>query len=287
MVERIAHAKVNLALHVTGQRDDGYHTLDSLVVFAEYGDRIRVEEPVHAHGPVTVAVGGEFGEALTAGPENLATSAALMLQSALKAKGENPKPVGIYLEKNLPIASGIGGGSADAAAVLLALQEFWQSEVDLLPIAQSLGADVAMCLHSKPLRATGIGDEITLLESRSATCLLLVNPGIEVPTPNVFANLSEKDNSPISQTNLYQLPAFQVIQQMRNDLQEPAVACVGQISAVLEAIETTNPLIARMSGSGATCFGLYDTIQLADQARAAVLEAHADWWCVATKTTVS
>jgi len=186
MIERVAHAKVNLALHVTGQREDGYHLLDSLVVFTEFGDIVRVQKPHHAHGPIALTVTGPFGEQLSTGPENLVTSAAFMLREAVRRNGSEPSPVEIELEKNLPIASGIGGGSADAAATLLALQEVWQSACDLPSIAKDLGADVLMCLHSVPLRAQNIGNEISFQSTQKPLHVVLVNPDIEVSTPVVF-----------------------------------------------------------------------------------------------------
>ncbi|MEM9279004.1 MAG: 4-(cytidine 5'-diphospho)-2-C-methyl-D-erythritol kinase, partial [Pseudomonadota bacterium] len=144
MIERTAHAKINLALHVTGQRDDGYHLLDSLVVFTEFGDTIEVSEPHHPHGPLEVSVDGPFSENLSCGSGNLISSAALLLLDVVKREIGKPRAARVKLTKNLPLASGIGGGSADAAATLLALHEFWGIEVDLLPLARILGADVPM-----------------------------------------------------------------------------------------------------------------------------------------------
>lgn len=287
MLQRTAHAKINLALHVTGQRDDGFHLLDSLVAFAEFGDEITVQEPHHPHGPIEVIVAGPFGEGLPTGAENLITAATVLLREGVIREGVKPKPVSICLTKNLPVASGIGGGSADAAAALLALQEFWGSSVDLIPIAAALGADIPMCLHSKPLRARGIGDEITRLESAQPLNLVLVNPGIAVSTPSVFKQLSDKNNPPIDLLADGPLPDVEALVDMRNDLQQPAIDLVPHISEVLEVLQSLNPLLCRMSGSGATCFGVFKTLEAAIAAEQSIKSARADWWSVATQTTVT
>ena len=287
MIERFARAKINLALHVTGQREDGYHLLDSLVVFAEFGDVIEIIEPHHPHGPIEVSVAGEFAEGLGTGVENLATIAAVLLREEVKRNGIDPKPVAVTLKKNLPIASGIGGGSADAAATLLGLKEYWASDVDLMPIAQSLGADVPMCLYSRPLRARGIGDEIMLLQNAPALNLVLVNAGVEVSTPQVFQELANRKNSPITDLVWNDFPTMKEVCEMRNDLQPSAIGLVPKINTVLAAIEAHKPLLARMSGSGATCFGCFETFEEAQSVNRIISEAHPDWWCVATRTTVS
>lgn len=287
MIERIAHAKINLALHVTGQRDDGYHLLDSIVVFAEYGDRITIDLPDHSHGPITVSISGPFGDNLPSGPENLVTAAAFLLRDALMKTGANPAPVHIYLEKNLPLASGIGGGSADAAAVLLGLREAWNADIDLTPIAKGLGADVAMCLQSTPLRARRIGDEIQQLNKNIPLNIVLVNPGTPISTPDVFRHLVKKDNAPIELAGDGKFPEIEDLRNMRNDLQTPAAELVPEIAGVLSALEDSGAGLVRMSGSGATCFGVYETHADAENARERIREAHSDWWCVATRTTVS
>ncbi|MEM9330072.1 MAG: 4-(cytidine 5'-diphospho)-2-C-methyl-D-erythritol kinase [Pseudomonadota bacterium] len=285
MIERIAHAKINLALHVTGQRKDGYHLLDSLVVFSEYGDKVRVDKPHHAHGPLEVSVDGPFSQGLSGGPGNLVSSAALMLMEAVK-KNQEVKPVAVHLTKNLPVASGIGGGSADAAATLLALQEFWGSDVDLVPIAAGLGADVPMCLQSKPLRAEGIGDKLSPLKTENALSVLLVNPGQDVPTPIIFRLLKDKENSPISSNGMDTLPDLTELGAMRNDLQGPAEKLFPVISDVLERLVQAGAVVTRMSGSGATCFGIFNTLEEAEAAGRAILKENSDWWCVAAGTTV-
>ncbi len=287
MIERIAHAKINLALHVTGQREDGYHLLDSLVVFLDKGDLVRVDKPHHSHGPIAVITDGPFSEGLSSGPENLVTAAALALRSAIMVQGNAPEPVVIYLEKNLPVASGIGGGSADAAATLLALQEYWQSECDLEKIGLSLGADVPMCLQSSPLRARGIGDEVQSLRTDEALHIVLVNPGRSVPTPDVFKQLTSHDNDPIDIASGNQFPVLSELQSLRNDLQEPATKIEPTITQVLAELEKTGADLVRMSGSGATCFGVYKSHDAANVACESILKSHSDWWCVAGETTLN
>lgn len=286
-IERIAHAKINLALHVTGQRDDGYHLLDSLVVFSNFGDKISISEASNPSSLVRLAIEGPFSGGLESGANNLVSRAALSLGYEITKQSGKPIPVNIRLTKNLPIASGIGGGSADAAATLLALNEFWNSETDLMPIAKNLGADIPMCLHSKSLRAQGIGDEITLLEAKKPLNIILVNPNIEVSTPAIFRHLAGKQNSSMFDEMITALPQISKIGNLRNDLQKPAIEIEPVVEQVLSVIEQTHPNFARMSGSGATCFGLYDTLQEAQKAAKDIEKQNPNWWCVATSTTVS
>lgn len=287
MLERIAHAKINLALHITGQRDDGYHLIDSLVVFTQYGDVISVSETKDSSSLVSLTIDGPFAETLEIGANNLVSRAALALgYEVTKAHGK-PKPVQIKLTKNLPIASGIGGGSADAAATLLALQAFWGSEIELEAIALKLGADVPMCLYSKPLRAQGIGDELSLLESKSPFYIVLVNPLKQVSTPAIFKKLVKKDNAPIYTEAIIKCPELSSMQSMRNDLQQHAVELEPAIQSVIECLNKTDASLVRMSGSGATCFGMFDTKQSADEALNQIKSQNSNWWCIATTTTVS
>lgn len=286
-IERIAHAKINLALHVTGKREDGYHVLDSLVVFADFGDRISISKAHNPSSLVSLKIEGPFCEGLEGGANNLVSRAALSLGYELTKHSGKPTPVDIRLTKNLPLASGIGGGSADAAATLLALNEFWDGDVDLMPIAKTLGADVPMCLQSKPLRAQGIGDQIRLLETKEPLHMILANPNVEVSTPMIFKNLTDKQNTPMFEKAITTMPTICDIKNLRNDLQMTAVEIEPAIRTVLAAITETNAQLARMSGSGATCFGLYETLPEAQKAAKLIKTHNPDWWCVATSTTVS
>lgn len=287
MLERIAHAKINLALHVTGQRSDGYHLLDSLVAFTEFGDVIAVKEADNASDLFSLTVDGPFSKGLEAGANNLVSRAVLALADKVSQSSGKPKPAAIKLTKNLPVASGIGGGSADAAATLLAVQEFWQTDFELDVIALELGADVPMCLHSKPLRAKGIGDELSLLEAKKPLHMVLINPNLEVSTPEIFKKLTNKNNSPISTKTIKDLPSVSGLEPMRNDLQNPALEVEPVIKEVLSALQETNADLVRMSGSGATCFAIYNNQQLAEAAVEQIKTNNPNWWCVASKTTVS
>jgi len=275
MITRIAHAKINLALHVTGQRDDGYHLLDSIVGFTEYGDSISIAPAAKGVNEHSLEITGPFSDGLDAGSENLVLKAAELYSEVISSQQERFFPVHIKLEKNLPIASGIGGGSADAAATFLGLQEIWESRIDPIVIAKKLGADLAMCLHSKPLRACGIGDEIILFSNLKPMHMVLVNPNVEISTPAIFKTLSNKDNPPIVEDAL---------SDMRNDLQPPAIEIAPIISDVLKTLKDKEPQVARMSGSGATCFGIFDNAKQADDARIQILSQHPDWWSIATTT---
>ncbi len=284
--EYIAHAKINLALHVTGQRPDGFHLLDTLVVFAQFGDRIILSPGRDKGAGAAFETCGPFAGKLGADENNLVMRAANALA---QFAGKPVAPVAITLEKNLPVASGIGGGSADAAATLLALKDFWlpDTELDLADIAASLGSDVAMCLHAKPLRAQGIGEVITPLNSTSPLALLLVNPGVPVATPEVFKRLSLRKNPAISNEPMTKLPGLRQITVLRNDLEQAAIAIAPIIAEVLTTLtDTQNCRLARMSGSGATCFGIYDSFASAEAAMNTVKAGHSDWWCVASRTTL-
>lgn len=286
-IERIAHAKINLALHVTGQREDGYHLLDSLVVFTEFGDSLSISEANNPSSLVSLKIDGPFSEGLECGANNLVSRSALSLGYEMTKLSGKPLPVEIKLTKNLPIASGIGGGSADAAATLLALSEFWNSDIDLIPIAEKLGADIPMCLHAKPLRAQGIGDEISLLETKNPHHIIMINPNVEVSTPTIFKHLTDKQNAPMFVDAIKAMPSIAEVGTLRNDLQEAAIEIEPVIQTVLNAIEQTDSNLVRMSGSGATCFGLYDSLQEAQKAVGLIKSQYPTWWCVATSTTVS
>jgi len=188
-----APAKINLALHVTGQRADGYHLLETLVTFTEAGDMIRIRDAKED----SFSISGPFGEVLRAsdGNNNLVTRARDLLREALA--GTDIRSVGIHLEKNLPVASGIGGGSADAAATLRGLLRHWNAKIDpasLEKIALRLGADVPMCLKSQSLIARGIGEEIEVITDLPKLFLVLANPLMAVSTPDIFRRLENKSN---------------------------------------------------------------------------------------------
>lgn len=285
-----AHAKINLALHVTGRRGDGYHLLDTLVTFAAFGDRLTFT----AADADRFTLSGRFADAVPRGDDpdrgNLVLKARNLLRQYAEAEGLSPTPVHIHLEKQLPPASGIGGGSADAAATLRGLARFWRLPGEVpASLALSLGADVPMCLSGKPLFARGIGDAITSIAGFPRLFLVLANPLHQVSTPEVFRALEHRDNSPILDGDM-PLRAegwFDLIKNARNDLQFPASRIAPVIFAVIDALAATGAELVRMSGSGATCFGLYPDLASAEKAATRLAAAFPDWFVVATPTLVA
>jgi 4-diphosphocytidyl-2-C-methyl-D-erythritol kinase len=280
-VVALAPAKINLALHVTGRRDDGYHEIETLAVFAETGDRI-VANAAYAD---SFGLSGPFAAKLEGHGGNLVLKARDALRQWAQDAGHVAGAVALRLEKNLPVASGIGGGSADGAAALLALKALWELPDDfpLAEIARNLGADVPMCLASRPLLASGIGENITPVELSGQLHALLVNPGVAVPTQTVFGLLRQRENPPLQPLPTHGFDIGWLARQ-RNDLEQPAIAAhpvIGKVLARLEACK--GALLARMSGSGATCFALFGTAQEAQAAADAIARVHPGWWCVATR----
>lgn len=278
-----APAKINLALHVTGRRDDGYHLLDSLVTFAEDGDEL-VFETVDSD---SFRVVGRFGTELSQ-DDNLVLKARDLLRVALDAQGQPYGPVAITLDKSLPIASGIGGGSADAAATLRGLSRLWKADLPaqtLLEIAIQLGADVPMCLASTPLRARGIGEAIEKAAMPSVP-LVLVNPLKPVSTPEIFRSLARRDNAPIGEITAAPNASawMKSLSVLRNDLQPPAEALVPEITEACDLLRQSLAGFVRMSGSGATCFGLYETEAAAIKAALALSAYRPNWYVLLTRT---
>jgi len=266
-----APAKVNLYLRVVGRRADGYHLLDSLAVFAGIGDVLRLEP---AEGLGLTLSGPEAG-ALAAEPDNLVLRAARALaEAAGVATGAT-----LALEKNLPVASGIGGGSADAAAALRGMARLWGvAGVDLPAIAGRLGADVPVCLASRPARMQGVGEVLSAAPGLPAYGLLLANPRVAVATPSVFRARTPGFSDPAPQpARLADAAALaDWLRPLGNDLQDAAIGLCPTIAEVLAAI-TAQPgcLLARMSGSGATCFGIFADGGAAARAAKALPAA---WW---------
>lgn len=260
-------AKVNLTLHVTGQRADGYHLLDSLVCFPNIGDQLRFSPA----DTMSLEILG--GAELPSDRNNLVMRAA----DAFLDTGHQ-----ITLDKALPVSSGIGGGSANAAAVIrYALKS--SEPVDLIARAANLGADVPVCIASTPQRFEGIGDVLTPVNIwPDGGYMLLVNPRVPVSTPAMFSALDSKTNPPMPA----ELPPFATLKALvdfiakqRNDLQAPAIAAQPVISNVLDAIDTNQGcLITRMSGSGATCFGIFQDQADVLKAAAQIGSNHPDWW---------
>lgn len=274
-VERKARAKINLALHVTGRRADGYHLLDSVVAFADTGDRIVVTDSQD----LSLTVTGPMAAGLSVGPDNLVLRAA-------KALGQD-RGAAITLDKHLPVASGIGGGSADAAATLLALAELWGCALPNSAAVLALGADVPVCLVGHAARMQGIGEVITPVTLPVAH-VVLVNPGFGLATADVFRALTSRDNPALDLPG-EALPDAQAValwlHQTRNDLQPAAEALAPAIRPVIAALQAQpGCLLARMSGSGATCFGLFATARRAEAAATALTRP--GWWVRAAALVV-
>lgn len=276
-----APAKVNLYLHVTGRRTDGYHLLDSLFAFADVGDTIEVR----SSDRLTLAVDGPFAAGVPTDADNLVMKAALALADVAGVPAETD----IRLEKRLPIAAGIGGGSADAAAVLKALSALWRigpAEGDLAKLALMLGADVPACLAARPAFVGGIGEEVTEAPPLPPCWLILANPGIELATPAVFKHRT----GPLSAAARFDTPPAdprdlaRLLTDRRNDLTDAAVAlepAVGRVLAELDLLPDT--LLARMSGSGATCFALFATREQAETGAQVLRQRQPEWWIEAAE----
>lgn len=268
-----APAKVNLTLRVTGRRADGYHLLDSLAVFAGVGDVVRAEP---AAG-LTLSLAGPGAGALAAESDNLVLRAA----RALAAAAGVPARAAISLEKHLPVASGIGGGSADAAAALRVLDGLWGTRLGparLRAIAAGLGADVPVCVESRPMRMRGVGEVLDAVPPLPPFGLLLANPRLALATPAVFKARAPGFSAEVDYPDRWADAAAlaEWLRPLGNDLQDAAIALCPPIADVLAAIAAQpGCLLARMSGSGATCFGIFATPAAAEAAAAAL---PASWW---------
>lgn len=273
-----ARAKLNLALHVTGLRDDGYHLLDSLVAFPAIGDQLRLESSER----LTLELEGPFASDLSPGSEdNLVLKAVRRFSAHV---GIELPSVRLILEKRLPVASGIGGGSSDAAAALRLMSRHYGinlTAAEEVELALSLGADVPVCIAQSASRMSGIGEKLASAPAMPAAGVVLVNPLMTVSTPAVFAMLARKDNPPLPPIperfdGLDGLVGY--LGSTRNDLRQAAETLCPDIIDVKETLVAQPGVkIARMSGSGATCFALCDAGLEADIA-AAVSQTHSHWW---------
>lgn len=290
-LSRLAPAKINLFLHVTGRRPvgtehGGYHELESLVVFAqapEASDRVSVA-PAEA---LSLHVDGPQGGNLSAGEDNLVLRAAHLLQP-MNLKTGADRGATLTLTKTLPVASGIGGGSADAAAALHCLRALWGIEIDdetLSRAALKLGADVPVCLFGRATMMSGIGETLHPVPPLPAFWLVLANPGVALATKDVFAALNGQfsppqpfERRPDSAADLAIL-----LRARRNDLEAPARFLAPEIDPVLAALKAQGGcLLARLSGSGATCFGLFAAEREATFAARNLARAYPKWWVAAT-----
>lgn len=281
-LQQSAQAKINLDLHVIGRRPDGRHDLDSIVAFARYGDELRFAPA----DDFALTIEGPFADGLEADADNLVARAARALAEHLG----RPLAVRIRLVKRLPVASGVGGGSADAAATLRGLQAFWQvgDVPGLAALAAGLGADVPVCLASAPRHMQDVGDRLAPLDlPAEGLPVLLVNPGVAVPTGDVFRGRRPHEAGP----RLNRLPPppapadfVRWLAEGRNDLQPAAIRIAPVIDEVLgEMRGLPGCALARMSGSGATCFGLFPTRRAAAAAAMRLSTRRPDWWVQASE----
>lgn len=282
-IAELAPAKINLALHVTGQRADGYHLLESIVTFADIGDWLSFSPAQEDH----FTLSGRFSDMLSAdAADNLVIRARDRLRGLLGRIGLEAPPVAIHLEKNLPVASGIGGGSADAAAALRGLLRLWQADGlparELGTLALSLGADVPMCLHGKPAIASGVGEQLSPLPDLPSLFLVLGNPLRGVSTPDVFSCLAERHNPGLP--SIGDGDWVRLLPRLRNDLEESARGLLPEIAEISALIGAQGATLTRMSGSGATCFGIFRSKDASRQAALQLREARPDWYFEATET---
>jgi len=271
MAVETAFAKINLALHVRRREDDGYHGIETLFAFAEDGDRLTLRDTPG------LEVTGPFAAALTEG-DNLVTRAAEAYATLTGAP-----LAGFRLDKRLPVAAGIGGGSADAAAalrLLCARDGVDPNEARIRALAADLGADVPACLLSRPLRGEKRGDSLIPLEGvRAGMPLLLVNPMRPLATGAVFAHWDGVDRGPLDQGD-----PIEAARKGRNDLEAPAIAILPIIGDMLSALaDQQGVILARMSGSGATCFALFSDDAERDRAADAIAAGRPDWWLMRTR----
>ncbi|MBN9498309.1 MAG: 4-(cytidine 5'-diphospho)-2-C-methyl-D-erythritol kinase [Alphaproteobacteria bacterium] len=268
-IQEFAPAKLNLSLAVVGKRADGYHLLESLVAFADIGDRLTAE----AAPSFALNIDGPFAASLEAGADNLVARAAHLFAERLGRRAD----VALRLTKNLPVASGIGGGSADAAATLRALSKLWAAPIPA-DLPAKLGADVKVCVAGVPAWMSGIGEIVEPAGALPGWGVVLVNPGIALATPSVF-----KARSGAFSVGGKFAPNLSNLAAAGNDLEAPAIALVPAIADVLAALRGLPDVrLARMSGSGATCFGLFDRPESAAlAAKALKAQAPSAWWIAA------
>ncbi|MCH7806195.1 MAG: 4-(cytidine 5'-diphospho)-2-C-methyl-D-erythritol kinase [Proteobacteria bacterium] len=284
----LAPAKVNLFLHIIGRRDDGYHLLESVFAFADFGDRITVESAAEMNFSVTGRFASVCRRAGCDGDTNIVARAAVKLRQLCGASAGAT----ITLEKNLPLSAGLGGGSSDAAAALKVLQVLWRAEPDearLVELALELGADVPACLVGEPCFVAGIGELITPLEIFEDISCVLVNPLKPLSTSGVFQTFAASGRAfsqPLALTPELTEDLWTLLKGTHNDLQGPALGMCDEIGKILGALEAAEgTLLTRMSGSGATCYGLYENREAAGSAARTIAAASPGWWVKACTLT--
>jgi len=279
-VEVAARAKLNLYLHLLGRRADGYHDIDSLVAFAAFADRLSFAPGTE----LRLDVDGAFAESLPRGDDNLVLRAASLLQRRYGVT----RGASIRLQKRIPVAAGLGGGSADAAAALQGLMQLWQLRAhpdELAAIALELGADVPVCLIGRAAFVGGTGEKVEPVGSLPELGLVLINPRVPLSTKAVFMSregqfsLAARWTEPVREAE----QLVKLLAQRHNDLTRPALVMAPVIGDVLTTLSAyPEVLLARMSGSGATCYGLTRTRAEAESAAERLRADRPGWWVVAT-----
>ncbi len=283
-VREFAPAKINLFLHVGEKRNDSFHELESLVVFADVGDVLEFAPS----DTLTLTLNGPYAKGLQAESDNLVLRAA----RALAAHSGNAQGATMSLTKNLPVASGIGGGSADAAAALRGLAKLWKFNVlpaELQRMAEDLGSDVPVCIAGKSAWMEGRGERVTPAGTLPGMAMVLVNPGVAVPTADVFRGLkSRRGTGKVDHAARMKQPGELIafLKSTTNDLEAPARAIAPVIGEVLGELSRMPGIeLWRMSGSGATCFGLFEDTNSAAMATIALSHSHPSWWATAARIT--
>ncbi len=285
-VSVFAPAKINLYLHLIKRKRDGYHKLDSLVAFADIGDEITIKPA----DQFSFEIDGPFAAKLTdtdkkayIDSNNLVVKAARAI-SQINDKSLN---VEITLTKNLPVAAGLGGGSSDAAATIWGLQQYWKMPNNasyLLPLMTNLGADVPVCHECRPAIMRGIGDEITFFGDLPEIPIVLINPMIACPTKDVFIHHKKpfKDEIEIPEIFSDASALISFLSRTDNDLYESAISIVPDIQNILATLDQhPSCVFHRMSGSGASCFGLFSSFEAAQEAKKSIKQENPDWWVAA------
>ena len=267
VIRQSAPAKINLCLHVVGQRaTDGLHLLESLVVFLDVGEWVEVRKA----SKTTLKIVGPQATFLSAQDDNLILRAAALFPTECTTE--------IILHKTMPISSGIGGGSADAAATLRGMAKLWSLDLPSITAQLSLGADVPVCIACGSVWMTGVGEVIQPVVQFPELYAVLVNPGVQVSTARTFDNLSHKKNKPVLYYPSSHSKWYEWLPVQRNDLQKLAIAQVASIEDVLQRLKSFEPLAARMSGSGATCFALFESADIARACRDFIATIQPAWW---------
>jgi 4-diphosphocytidyl-2-C-methyl-D-erythritol kinase len=278
-IAETAAAKINLFLHAGARRADGYHDLQSLAVFASVGDQLSFGEA----DALSLSLAGPFAPALASEADNITLKAA----RALAARKGGSVGARIELVKYLPVASGLGGGSADAAATLRGLNELWGLDLpagELRALGAAIGSDVPACIASVSAWMEGRGERVTPV-SLPLLHLVLVNPGVAVSTADVFGKLSQRSGTDLDRPSTFAdtEALLEFLAATSNDLEAPAIALAPAINEALVALAAGGALLSRMSGSGATCFGLFESEVRAKFAAKAISETRPDWWARACR----